>query len=833
MLKKILIMVIILAGIISLYSEERGLTCRELAAPANPAGGLAAAWQGVSQEVNQHLEEINREGWELADSVNINTFLPAGEHISVEYSGVLHEIAVSGLGSAASGAVLDAIDRAPLWIQAELETTLLLLDPELQEFWANVINQVDDPIIDEVAFCIATASDVYLSSEWAYPELYIQNAQMIYEYDQELNYVEVVDYGNSVTDEDYYSTTRYWTKSSNGAVHQVEVPREIYYWHIVHPKITDEIPAFIDPDIVESNGSHTTNIVGPETGYFWRDFLYNYEDEDYPSLRNYLVQCEYANDFTAGYESAIGACTQWLGQSLVFTSNFERPHQPVRIYRKHIGRCGEHADMRVAIGRIALVPMTSIVCFTVDHTWNEFWDEEWIHWDGGSINNPYMYEQGWGSNFGSVIDVRSDGVMRSVTEKYAPNYATLTVHAIDNAGEPLDGARVLIGLRLNGQVTGDMVGWTDNAGIYDFTIGDGHEYWVQMSSSLGTVDYQMVTENSVGGDVYDVQLQINNAIPQIEYTEIDIPEDDEADYKLVVEYEADNQVIFGNIVMDDTSEDTWFYDRQTQGAVNFFMCDMVQYFSYTSGLPFEAFNTISESDFGIFGYEMPYPAFGSWYAVLDNGNNNTNPQWVKGNIALYRWEGTGGTGTLTGIVTDAATGAEIAGAEVRAGAFAIETGADGSYQLAVYPGTYSVVMDHPLYERVRYENIAVADGEQVILDGSLTDDPIAPLNLHVSGDDVSAAVVSWEAATSLMNRSLLGYKVYRLLDENEFQPEEWVELTSDPVSETVYTDSEWLSLTAGEYRYAVAAYYSSYNSDFTISQILPLYMTAQVSINLK
>jgi Concanavalin A-like lectin/glucanases superfamily/Carboxypeptidase regulatory-like domain len=831
-MRKLLTVLILMTGVLLFGATERGLTCRELAEPSNPTGGQATVWQGESIEVSQHLEEIDREGWELADSVNINTFLAAGEHISVEYSGILHEIAISEPSLEASGAVLDAIDRAPAWIRAELETTLLLLDEELQEFWANVINEVDDPIIDEVAFCIATASDVYLSSEWAYPELYIQNAQMIYEYDQELNYVEVIDYGNSVTDEDYYTTTRYWTKSSTGVVHQVEVPRDIYYWHIVHPKITDEIPAFIAPDIVESNGSHTTNIVGPEDGYFWRDFLYNYEDEDYPSLRNYLVQCEYANDFTTGYDSAIGACTKWLGQSLVFTSNFERPHQPVRIYRKHIGRCGEHADMRVAIGRIALVPTTSIVCFTVDHTWNEFWDEEWIHWDGGSINNPYMYENGWGSNFGSVIDVRSDGVMRSVTETYAPNYATLTVHALDNAGEPLDGARVLVGLRLNGQVTGDMVGWTDNMGEYEFPIGDGHEYWVQMSSSWGNVDYQMITENTVGGDEYEVQLQINNQIPQIEYTEIAIPEDDEADYKLVVEYEADDQVVFGNIVMDDTSEDTWFYNRQQQGAVNFFMCDLVQYFSYVSGLPYEAFNTISESDFGIFGFEMPNPALGSWYAVLDNGNNVINPQWVKGNVTLYRWEGTGGTGTLTGIVNDVATGGGIASAEVRAGAFSTETGADGSYELAVYPGIYTVVVDHPLYERVRYESIAVADGEQTILDGSLTDDPIAPLNVVVSGDDETVAVVNWDAPSSLMNRNLLGYKVYRLLDENEFLPEEWVELTSEPISETSYTDSEWLSLTAGEYRYAVVAYYSSYTSSFTISQILPLYMTAQVSINL-
>ncbi len=830
MFRKILVVVIILTGIISLYSDERGLTCRDLAEPVNPTGLQATPWQGGAIEISRHAEELNREGWELADSVNIDTFLPAGDRISIEYSGTSHQMTVESLAGELSAEVQDAIDRAPGWIRAELETTLGLLDDELQIFWANVINEVDDPIIDEVAFCIATASDVYLSSDWAYPELYIQNAEMIYEYDQELNYVEVIDYGNSVTDENYYSTTRYWNKSANGIVHQVEVPREIYYWYIVHPKITDEIPAFITPNVLESNSTHDTNIVGPEEGYFWREFLYNYADEGYPILRDYLIQCEYANDFTSGYASAIGACTQWLGQSLVFTSDYERPHQPVRIYRKHIGRCGEHADMRVAIGRIALVPMTSIVCFTVDHTWNEFWDEEWIHWDGGSINSFYMYEQGWGSNFGSVIEVRSDGLMTPVTDKYAPNYATLIVHALDGAGEPIDGARVLIGLRLNGQVTGDNVGWTDNGGIYEFPIGDGHEYWVAMSTAWGNVEYQMVTENTVGGDEYEVQLQIVNTLPQIEFTEIEMPADDEEDYRLVVEFEADNQVIFGNIVMDDTSENTWFYERREQGAVNFFMCDLVQYFSYISDLPFEAFNSISESDFGVFGFDMPNPVYGSWYAVIDNGNNMINPQWVKGSVALYRWEGTGGTAEIMGVVSDAATGEPIAGAEVSAGAFVTETSGEGEYSLEVYPGNYTVIIDHPLYERVRYENIVLSDEEIYELNGELTDDPIKPLNLTVAGDDDTDAVISWEAPSSLMSRSLQGYRIYRLLNEDEFVIENWEELTAEPIVETSYTDLEWLNQAAGEYRFAVNAQYSECSSDFAMSQALAIYMTAEVTL---
>ena len=83
---------------------------------------------------------------------------------------------------------------------------------------------------------------------------------------------------------------------------------------------------------------------------------------------------------------------------MTFTSNSERPHQPVRIITKHIGRCGEYADMRAAIGRLGLIPTTSILCISGDHTWNHIWDEEWVHWDG-YIDNPLVYEQGWGKVF--------------------------------------------------------------------------------------------------------------------------------------------------------------------------------------------------------------------------------------------------------------------------------------------------------------------------------------------------------------------------------------------------------------------------------------------------
>jgi hypothetical protein len=150
--------------------------------------------------------------------------------------------------------------------------------------------------------------------------------------------VEVIDTGSATTGADYWSTTSYTKKDADGTIRSVAVPKDIYYWYIVLPKLTDEIPAFIDPSIVENNSSHTNNATGPDTGKFWRVMLYNEPDDGYPAMADTLVQIQTPSEI-----SAAGVLTP-SGFAVVdkrqheFHSNSERPHQPARIYRKHFGR---------------------------------------------------------------------------------------------------------------------------------------------------------------------------------------------------------------------------------------------------------------------------------------------------------------------------------------------------------------------------------------------------------------------------------------------------------------------------------------------------------------
>jgi len=97
-------------------------------------------------------------------------------------------------------------------------------------------------------------------------------------------------------------------------------------------------------------------------GVFLAEFsFFNYADAGYPLLRDCLANTTVTWDITGNTTNdAIHTIQNWINDSMDFTSNAERPHQPVRIYRKHIGRCGEYADITAAACRSALIPCTSI-----------------------------------------------------------------------------------------------------------------------------------------------------------------------------------------------------------------------------------------------------------------------------------------------------------------------------------------------------------------------------------------------------------------------------------------------------------------------------------------
>jgi len=646
--KRLIILIVVLISAAMLNADNvRGLTNKDL----NPEGlecvGQAPIYEPSSSEAKEKGSKstIDRRDWELVDSLNIDSFIQAGKYWGVEYNDSDHTLSLVTDQGQLIAESIEAIEKSPVWLRPDLENVLSQLSETNQQIWADLINDAVDPYIDEIAFSIAHSSVIYLSSEFSYPELFVENAVLIYSTDEDLSYVEIIDYGSSsARDENYYSTTRYQKINENEELVEVEVPREIYYMYIVFPKITDEIPTYIDPNIVESNSTHQNNIVDPPTGVFWRNYFYNHNDVDYPLLKDALMQCTTAWDGSLETDNAIGAVNDWVRESLEFTSNAERPHQPVRIYKKHIGRCGEHADFTAAACRTALMPGTSILAISGDHTWNEFWEERWIAWEpiNNMIDNPLIFENSWGWSFGSVFEIRSDGLLTPVTATYSEGSSTIIIYVLDINGNPVDGARIKLAVGSGASIYYDNFGYTDNEGKYTFIVGEGRTYYARVDSDIGSEpsnpnSVNQVVENTIDGETYTHSFDIPGTMLLPDFTVVDAPDDDLDDYKLIVDFTVPNQVTNGKFIMDDI-DDTEFNAASDNGLINLFMTDLVHYCSYSVDYPFDAFNCLSDVNEGNVEFNIPVPEFGFWYVFFDNGNNLNNPQHVTGSIKFYQYD---------------------------------------------------------------------------------------------------------------------------------------------------------------------------------------------------
>jgi len=287
---------------------------------------------------------------------------------------------------------------------------------ELADTYARLIIDANEQYADEIGFSIAHTPTSILKRDDVYPEVFRENAELIYMIDPELDYVDLVERSSP---EGRYTTTIYWVNESvedesgrendggsregnegedregedrEGEVKferkKYELPRDIYYWYIVHPKITDEIPTYIKPE--------TGNPARPEDGgRFWREYLFYHADAEYPQdpgggvcypkdeppplLKEKLKGVKILWNCTAhrspkGYDDdghnngrpwdygdhAMERVSNWVQKTICLRASEDddgsRPIQPVRIAYEHNGNCGELQDLSTAGGRTALIP---------------------------------------------------------------------------------------------------------------------------------------------------------------------------------------------------------------------------------------------------------------------------------------------------------------------------------------------------------------------------------------------------------------------------------------------------------------------------------------------
>lgn len=616
-----------------------------------------------------------------------------------------------------------AIAKAPKWLRNDLRNSLVQISATYQNKWANAILDAQDPYIDETAFVISALSPEYLQSSYAHTEMLEINAEYIYKYDTLFDYVEIKDYGTSA-DDDYYSTTEYKMKDAGGNIVTKEIPKEIYYWYIVHPQITDEIPGFVNVEQHES--THTGIMTTPANGVFWRQYMFAHNNANIPntdfgsytgtvnananitaidngiaqaeyealaqhvidSLQNtpvywdsenlglvspYMPESYYKNNVIALLNRYAWSCTRFYSVSAV-----ERPHQPARILRWGMGRCGEFEDLTVALGRTALIPVAGIEGLSADHVFNTFYDpmtitkdndfniDNWKVWETtitGFVNS-YINHDGDGNRWASLRFMRSDGHANDIISQFSNQTAIIKIYVKDATGNPIDGAHVVLASK---QASGTNIQYdnartTDQNGLAEFTVGNGRVYYAKIFAQGQEVPdgnyVSAVTSNleTVGGQTYTNNItftgltletlnstnQVNNFTPNSGET---------IEFNLNV----DEEIVFGKNLWNDQSSSYWYgtkirEHRQTSPKIRIFQCNIDNIIEYTDGDNdnFTAFNENANLTSLNETTQLPDEDL---YFVIRNDNIQNYVQ-LSGNITLKDGSGT----TLQNFIPDVEDG---------------------------------------------------------------------------------------------------------------------------------------------------------------------------------
>ena len=562
--------------------------------------------------------------------ISVVIFLTAAVLQSIAGAGFSEQLPPDRLSDSAK----QAIQAAPRWLRQDLADNFRRMEISFQDLYADMIlNPSESRYRDEIAFCVANIGTANLQSAEFIPDLLEENAFYIYEHDQYLDYVRLIDVGDPDNDDDYYTTTIY-TIEEDGHLVEYELPYDIYYWFIVHPKIEDEWAYYIDPDAKGGTPA------APPVGVFWRDWLFTITEENeetgdfYPILRDHLSGVEALWGTTT--TGAIGAVGSWVRNTLTFDSGAERPIQPVRIYKLHMGRCGEHQDYTTAASRACLIPCLNTIAIAEDHVWNEFWHQRWIHWEpvngDGYIDDPFVYEDGWGKKFSGVFNVAGDGWTWDVIDNYSHGFCTVEATVLDANGDPVDGARLAL-RKADKQYPGSY-NFTDSEGLVSALYGDGVGCQARIQSDLGKIppggvgDWHQITTRTVDGEIYQWTAQYTDAtIPQIPWKPATYSAS--GDYRFKIDFEVTGEIRTGYYEHDKQNIYTRFFPN---GSVDMFIVDSPNFVLYQSRELFEAYSIQPFTSGESLLFEIPYGS--DWTVVVSAERKLTSDQIVAIQIHL-------------------------------------------------------------------------------------------------------------------------------------------------------------------------------------------------------
>ncbi len=600
--------------------------------PATPAGAIAAP--------------LPLEGYTLLDSLRAGRFVLAGGEYAVRFDAANLSVEEALVSFDLTPTAWNAIAVAPVWMRRDLEWNLHYLSSENQDRYGNLLLGVTDPrIVDEVAFQIAHLSYTTLQLATWDANLLVVNAQLMYQIDPELQYVDIVEH--DLGDGDFYSTTVYRTVA-NGDTLSVEIPKEMYYWYIVMPKVSDERPL----------------MGGGVYNYFWREYLFYHHDSGYPLMQEVMqpVECLWdgeQHDWSGGRAFtddmlAVDAVGNWCSETVPAAASGNRPIQPNIIAHEHDGNCGELQDLLCAAARTCLIPAVCTMDILEDHVWCEMWFGEWRPYqiDLGRgpthINNPgiaYDVDRGGSKEVSCVWDWRNDGFVWDAVATYS-QVCTLTVAVNDLQGMPVDNAFVTIASEYYYSpytLYDGTWGETTADGTIRFILGNNQNYYVRVQTQLGNFPgsgYAQILSNTVAGEHYSWSWTAPQALTQLQVTSL--PSGIDAPYVIEVEYDLPFDMQFG---YDHWASPADYYAQHlAPGHLAFFIVDEENLQNYLNRQPFAAYEAVDGLPSNHLFFQVP--DLRDYYLVLSGAEHHGFA--TLADCAVRVWErNSGGIGSST------------------------------------------------------------------------------------------------------------------------------------------------------------------------------------------
>ncbi len=564
-------------------------------------------------EVRRHARP---EGYVLVDSLVAKIFIPHGGEYCIRFDPARRALRDTLVPYTLAPAARAAIEIAPSWLREDMENNLRQVGTLQQEALGNLLLGLDDPrTIDEVAFSIAHLSTAVFYDIGFAPEVLEQNAELMYQIDEELGFVEIVDY--DLGGGDFYSTTRYRTVVE-GDTTEIEIPRETYYWWVAMPKVSDEM-VLMDASVYDMH---------------WREYLYYENDPGYPLLRNVVQRLDVVwdgirHDWPGGRAFTdsmlvVDAIGNWCSHTVPSAASGNRPIQPNQIAHEHNGNCGELQDLLCAAARTCLIPASCVMDILEDHVWCETWLGDWqpyqVDLGGGPtpVANPgiaYDADHGGGKACSCIWSWRNDGYTYDVVGRYSET-CTLTVYVDDPSGLPVDNAAVVLASEFYYApypLYRGTWGETDQNGTVSFVLGEDQNYYLQIHTSIG--DYpesgfaELITA-SVPGEHYYFGWTTTGAMPHLNITEA--TPGTNAPYVIEVEYELPCDVQSGRDYY--ASPIDYYAEMLPVGHLDSFFVNQQNYALYRFRFPFTAYELAEAASAAHVLFHVP--AVADYYFIL-------------------------------------------------------------------------------------------------------------------------------------------------------------------------------------------------------------------------